>query len=235
MAVMLIGLGIGCYYGAPVAFLFEKFRLFFLILQFLLLFMIIGMTLIAMLLQPYFESALIFIATHVCCRRDRKLYPLLAKNMKAHRTRNLKTATMFACSLAFLIFAGTTFQLIADLIVFQAESFFATDIFAMVLDYESLPIFLHEGKITEFLEEQRNLDGAVVDYSFVAPGLFYLHNRLMPYWSNWGNFYDLSQTKSPEDLDVYGVQRSHMNATFSKFYYPNAYDQEYLSALSAQG
>ena len=50
LSVMLIGLGIGCYYGAPVSFLYENFRMFFLLLQLLLLFMIIGLTLIAMLL-----------------------------------------------------------------------------------------------------------------------------------------------------------------------------------------
>ena len=91
--------------------------------------------------------------TRVFCTKDRKLYTLLAKNLKAHKTRNLKTATMFACSLAFLIFAGTTFQLVGDLIIFQAESVFATDLFSIVVDVYGLPIFLHEGKITEFLED----------------------------------------------------------------------------------
>ena len=109
MALLLIGLGVGCYYGAPVSFLYENFRFFFLLLQLLLLFMIIGLTLLSMLIQPFLESALAFIMTHLCCTKDRKLHSLLTKNLSAHRTRNLKTATMFACTLAFLIFAGTTF------------------------------------------------------------------------------------------------------------------------------
>ena len=50
MSVMLIILGIGCYYVAPVSFLYENFRLFFLCLQLLLLCMIIGMTLLIMLI-----------------------------------------------------------------------------------------------------------------------------------------------------------------------------------------
>lgn len=91
--------------------------------------------------------------TNACCYRDKNLWSLLGKNLRSHRNRNQKTATMFAVCLAFLIFAGTTFQLVGDLIIFQAESFFATDLFAMAVDLYDLPVFLHEGEITEFLTE----------------------------------------------------------------------------------
>ena len=63
----------------------------------------------------------------------------------------MKTATMFAVSLAFLIFAGTTFQLVGEMIVFQAESFFATDLFAFVA--AEMDVFLPEGEIAMFLDE----------------------------------------------------------------------------------
>jgi len=49
MAIMLVVLGICTYYVAPVAFLFKKYELFFLILNGLLLVMVLGLTFISML------------------------------------------------------------------------------------------------------------------------------------------------------------------------------------------
>lgn len=49
MAFMLVILGIITYYGAPVAFLFQNYRLFFIILNSLLIVMILGMTFLAAL------------------------------------------------------------------------------------------------------------------------------------------------------------------------------------------
>ena len=53
LAIMLVVLGVICYYVAPSAFLFQNFSLFFMILNGLLLLMILGMTFISILLQPY--------------------------------------------------------------------------------------------------------------------------------------------------------------------------------------
>lgn len=153
LSVMLVVLGICCYYVAPVSFLYENFRLFFQCLQLLLLCMIMGMTMISMLVQPYLETAIAYLMANVFCYKDKNLWPLLSKNLSSHRSRNMKTATMFAVCLAFLIFAGTTFKLIGDLIVYQSSSFFACDLFAMTVDIYGLPVFLYEAEISDFLNE----------------------------------------------------------------------------------
>ena len=48
--------------------------------------------------------------------KDKKLKQILMKNLKSHKKRNIKTAIMFAICLSFLIFAGSSFALIGNLI-----------------------------------------------------------------------------------------------------------------------
>ena len=47
--------------------------------------------------------------------------------MAAHEKRNTKTAIMFAICLSFLIFAGSSFKLIGNLLVSQLETLFGSD------------------------------------------------------------------------------------------------------------
>ena len=116
MATMLVVGGVGTYYIAPTAFLYKNYTLFFFIMNILLLTMIIGLTFIAILLLPTLQkivlSCMLFFV-----KRDWKLKFLIVKNMKSHSSRNTKTAIMFAICLSFLIFSGSTFSLLGNLIV----------------------------------------------------------------------------------------------------------------------
>jgi hypothetical protein len=88
--------------------------------------------------------------------------------------------------MAFLIFCSTGFQVIADMVVLTAEGSFATDLYAYVIDLEAtMPASLHERKITEFLQEQRALDGAIIDFSFVSYEMATVHNVISPYVEKW--------------------------------------------------
>lgn len=153
MAIMLVVLGVCTYYIAPVAFLFQKFDLFFLILNGLLLIMIVGMTFLTMLIQPHLEAGMLT-SLMFCCKKDRKLKPLIVKNMEAHSGRNIKTAMMFGICLSFLIFASSSFKLVGELIVSQLEIQVGADLFGQVVDFRGLPNFIDEGPITQFLSEQ---------------------------------------------------------------------------------
>jgi len=72
--------------------------------------------------------------------------------MEAHERRNTKTAIMFAVCLSFLIFAGSTFKLIGNLIVSSLESTVGADLYAVTMDFNSAKIFIDEGSINMFLE-----------------------------------------------------------------------------------
>jgi hypothetical protein len=115
-SMMLVVLGGLTYYVAPTAFLYQQFSIFFGILNFILLIMILGMTFIATLLLPYVQM-LILNLFMCCCKKDRILKPVIAKNFEAHESRNTKTAVMFTLALSFVVFAGAAFQLIGRLVV----------------------------------------------------------------------------------------------------------------------
>ena len=70
--------------------------------------------------------------------------------MKSHEKRNTKTAIMFAISLSFLIFAGSTFALLGSLVLSQIETTIGADIYAIASD-NSLKSLIDDGKISNFL------------------------------------------------------------------------------------
>ena len=115
MGLNLVVMGILTYYVAPQAFFFKRFNVFFNIMNLLLIMMILGLTYIFILILPGLQKQ--FVNMFMCiCKRDRKLKQIVVKNLITHKRRNTKTAIMFTISLSFLIFAGSTFTLIARLI-----------------------------------------------------------------------------------------------------------------------
>jgi len=121
MAVMLVVLGVLTYYVAPAAFLLGDYEVFFGIMNMLLLMMILGLTFITILLLPKFME--IWVSVFIFFnRKDTKLKQILLKNLKSHKKRNIKTAIMFSICLSFLIFAGSSFALIGNLIESTLET-----------------------------------------------------------------------------------------------------------------
>jgi len=52
----------------------------------------------------------------IMIRPDKILYDLAIKNLESHSNRNRKTAIMFGLCIAFLVFAGSTFELIGNFV-----------------------------------------------------------------------------------------------------------------------
>lgn len=146
---MLIFLGAITYYVAPMAFVYQNYTLFFFILNFILILMILGLAFISILLLPFVET--LYVKLFLCCfRKDRKLYRVISKNLEGHMSRNTKTAMMFTIALSFLIFAGSTFDLIGHLIVSQLESTIGSDLYVTTSVSST---YLDEGTVIGFLEE----------------------------------------------------------------------------------
>ena len=114
VAIMLVFLGILTYYVAPMSWVYKNYTLFFFILNFILILMILGLAFVSILLLPYVEIMLVKLFTLFY---DKNLYQIVRKNLDGHEARNTKTAMMFTIALSFLIFAGSTFQLIGHLII----------------------------------------------------------------------------------------------------------------------
>jgi len=115
VAVLLVLLGGITYYLAPMAWVYQNFTLFFFVINFILIMMILGLALISILLLPYVQLMFLNIFLFIV-RGDRRLYRVVCKNLESHEGRNTKTAMMFTIALSFLIFAGSTFSLIGNLV-----------------------------------------------------------------------------------------------------------------------
>jgi hypothetical protein len=88
-------------------------------------------------------------------RADKVLERVVRKNFESHESRNTKTAMMFTVALSFLIFAGSTFELISNLIVIQLESILGADIY---ITSRFSPNFVNEGPILDFIHQQNAID-----------------------------------------------------------------------------
>jgi hypothetical protein len=62
-------------------------------------------------------------------RNDRNLYQVVKKNFESHEGRNTKTAMMFTVALSFLIFAGSTFNLIGNMVTSQLVGVLGADVY----------------------------------------------------------------------------------------------------------
>lgn len=160
MAVMLVSMGVMCYYFAPLAFLYGEVELFALITNVVLLAMILGLTFLALLTLPWIQAGAVhaFFTIFPC---DRKLKTLVLKNMQSHQSRNRNTAIMFSVALSFLIFAGCIFELVGGVMMKAVSSQVAGDIRTINIRPAALDSLLDEDKISEYLAAQRDVDGAV--------------------------------------------------------------------------
>lgn len=126
-ASIMIIMGFGTYYLAPLAFFINDFSLFLFLLNLLLIIMIIGMIFMLQLVTPYLEKLLLEIIMLIA-RKDRNVKFIIHKNLEGHFIRNQKTSIMFMIALSFTIFAGCTLELVANFIKSGSENIFGGNI-----------------------------------------------------------------------------------------------------------
>jgi len=209
-------MGVLTYYVAPMAFLLENFTLFFFILNMVLIFMILGLSFVAMILQPYVQQLYLLLIVNLI-RRDKKLYPLTKKNLQAHAHRNIKTAMMFTIALSFLIFAGSTFALIATLIESALIGVFSADLYVTA---EFSPSYLDQGQLIQYLDGRKQ-DGTVIDYTFQPPELrSYLESLSPSYMSDFKVRISTSSSFKSVKASVYAVDSNFLDVALTEFYIP---------------
>ena len=89
--------------------MYGKMGIFFFIFQFLLILVILGLTFLSTLLFKPLEYLVMNVLLLTCFRGDKKVKPIVEKNLQAHRKRNNKTSIMFTLALSFLIFSASSF------------------------------------------------------------------------------------------------------------------------------
>ncbi|KAJ3012063.1 hypothetical protein HKX48_006512 [Thoreauomyces humboldtii] len=101
---ILAGITFSIYYLVPKALVENNLALLFDIFMALLLGMLLGMVMLSFNVQPIVEKVLLTAMLMFVFFENAAIHSLVAQNLVAHRMRNRKTATMFAFSMAFIIF-----------------------------------------------------------------------------------------------------------------------------------
>jgi hypothetical protein len=198
------------------AYLFENFGTFFLILNLILVLMLLGLIFISVIFMPHIMSFMVSLILFVA-RGDKKLNPLIQKNLESHKHRNLKTVMMFSICLSFLIFAGTAFSLMSEVIKKQLDMVLGSDVTIFTLNSDELNTYINEVPIVEFLTEQNKIDGCIQDYSFTTPSLRYLLAKIKDDDRRDIIISDTAGYKSFR-TNIYGVQENFLNSSMSNYY-----------------
>ena len=168
IALTFVAIGFMSFYWIPRSFQNQEMMWFFFQLNLVLVLIVVGLTFLSTLLFRRCEKIMLWLTLNLCCRRDKSLYLVIVKNMKAHRKRNMKTSIMFTMSISFLMFATTTFQLLIKAFSSIAEQMIGADMYADTQGME----MLNEGPITELLDKMAALESKpIVDYCFVSASI----------------------------------------------------------------
>jgi hypothetical protein len=150
-------------------------------------------------------------------RGDRTLYQVVKKNLLSHEARNTKTAMMFTVALSFLIFAGSTFDLIGNLVTSQLVGVLGSDVY--ITSLLSPKNFLDERALIKFLEEQRSINGTVTSYGFVTSEMTDILNKI---GTGKARFHLGSASGFNEaEVRLYGMQENYLQIVNSDYYMPN--------------
>mmetsp|Transcript_29049 Transcript_29049/g.36006 ORF Transcript_29049/g.36006 Transcript_29049/m.36006 type:complete len:139 (+) Transcript_29049:2084-2500(+) len=128
----------------------------------ILLFVIIGMVFLSTLLYSYVEKAILWVTLNTCCRRDRRLFRIIERNMAGHERRNMKTSVMFTLATSFLIFAQSSLSVLSKMTLDLSMQLIGADVLAYAPGAA-----INEIPIKKFLETQQNRDSQpVLDFAF---------------------------------------------------------------------
>ena len=80
-----------------------------------MLLIVLGMVFLSTLAFNYLEKLILWTTLMTCCRRDRRLYTLIKRNMEGHRPRNNKTAIIFTLATSYVIWAQSGFEVVTSM------------------------------------------------------------------------------------------------------------------------
>ena len=208
LSVLVVVLGLGCYYLIPISFVESNMSLFFTVFIVILVLFLFGLSMLATIVQPYLESALLYVL--VWGRGRAATRALVRKNLSGHHTRNSKTSLMLTTSLAFIIFAGSVFTLLGSSLKDFSRLSYAADIVVMSLS-TSAPV--DEASMTRLLDAEiaRPTRPLVRNYTYVTFPLRSYSFVRSTQISNLGDY-----PRRP--VSVQAVEQHYVAATFGEFY-----------------
>jgi ABC-type antimicrobial peptide transport system permease subunit len=175
LSISLVAMGFVTFYLMPLSFTMGRIDLFLLLMNLILVAMLVGLSMITQALNSWVEWLFLkfyfYINKIVGRKEDLFLFPIIIKNLDAHRRRNKKTSYMLSITAAFLIFAGVMFALQAKLIRYNAAWLLGADLVVQSINFESpLPASSLSAAINKF--KGASSEDLVVDYTFMSFPLY---------------------------------------------------------------
>ncbi|CDW88470.1 permease-like protein [Stylonychia lemnae] len=215
--------GFICYYFIPSSLINLDFEMFYIVILGILTMIVLGVNLISQAFVPWIEN---FIVTLIimCKPKEKKLKPIIQKNLKSHRGRNMKTSLMFTMTMSFLMYSNTSFQQGEYMIFSMTSAVIGSDIALFrPSTLTGKPVSLEEQKLNEFfyanLYTSENPSGLITQYSYLGQTL----NEIL---TNEGK--QQLQINIGVGLDgqeefavkVQGLSRDHLEKQDIQYYYP---------------
>ena len=118
---------------------------------------------VALKLCKFYVRCILF-----CVPVDRKLGPLVYKNLDSHSLKNLKANLLYSVTICFLVFQATNFLAITTYISQMCDTMFGGDITLMSIEPRSIPQ-MNEIKLKEVIDYQLEDENSVIKaYSFTS-------------------------------------------------------------------
>jgi len=213
--IIMVFMGVASYYLAPKAFIMRDIQLFLGIMNTILIIFLLGLTVFFNLFQSIIEQIILKLMLFFMVP-DKKLQPIILKNIKGHYSRNLKTALMFSINMSFLIFAGTGFQLQQSVIDDSFKVFIGTDLTAEIP--ANSKIGLDEFKLRNYLEDYKIKNpGQIASYSFCSIPLDQMPYMTLPRISPL-SFYPMKR------VAIKAVEDNFLHSVYDEFYLPTEFD-----------
>jgi hypothetical protein len=189
--------------------------------------MVIGESLLGQLGQILLERVFVFIVTRVF---DKKLFPIVIKNLSGHFPRNSKTAVMFTLCLSYILFAGAMFAFQEKTITKSLEWTYGSDV---VLYSENTKKPLPESQLRAYLEKLRISDNRnVSSASSIVEDFTFITFDISDYDHVQGtNIYGLASIGNPW-VQLIGVETNFLNSTNKEFCIVSNVDPQYEAFLS---
>ena len=165
-SITLIIIGLLTYYVVPFSYYQRNLSVFLFIMLCILISMVIGLIIVSLLLVPNIHKILLKIIMLISFK-DKKFHLIILKNMDGHKRRNRQISLMFIIAVGFLVFSGSTLNLVVDFVEEFSQKLIGGDFSIYTMDKNKPNITLDEISINSYLKNiSKNYPDLIRNYSY---------------------------------------------------------------------
>ncbi|CAD8115183.1 unnamed protein product [Paramecium sonneborni] len=216
-SIMLISIGFISYYIIPMNIVYQNIGFAIFILNIVFITMLVGITMIINLIQKVVEKIILHII--LCIKSsDKNLKSIILNNLHSHESKNAKTTLIYSLGLSLIIFTGSSFVLMNQMMGNFININTASDI--RIFDV-SKKFGLDEYRLRQhLLWEQQNDPTLIKDYTFSA---LPLNN-----YPGMVNIFQISPLSNfpKKRINLQPVEKNFLNSISIQYYQPTEYNTQ---------